>query len=272
MRRRRARRFERERARVTATCRRLLFAAAALLAARGAAAEAGACEPWPREPAPLPTIASTDPVLARWAALREAELTLSARDAEAGSPANANRLWRHALCLDPGSGEAKSGLDRTRLVRVYRPAVVAERGAAPGATAAEFSQLGDPIRVASREPRGEGAAPSAAAPDWARVDAALRNAETKLREADFEAALAGARRVGDQLRAAGSEQGARERRARADVVAATAQVALGRDDEARHSFERALAADPALRLDPATTSPKVRRAFDAARAAKGGAQ
>ena len=78
--------------------------------------------------------------------------------------------------------------------------------------------------------------------------------------------------MGDQLRAAGSEQGARERRARADVVAATAQVALGRDDEARRSFERALAADPALRLDPATTSPKVRRAFDAARAAKGGAQ
>jgi hypothetical protein len=47
-------------------------------------------------------------------------------------------------------------------------------------------------------------------------------------------------------------------------------VALGKDADARASFARALQSDPNLHLDPASTSPKVVRAFDAARAAASG--
>jgi len=50
------------------------------------------------------------------------------------------------------------------------------------------------------------------------------------------------------------------------VLAATALLALGRAEAAETALRRALAVEPALALDPAATSPKVLRAFDAARA------
>jgi hypothetical protein len=42
-------------------------------------------------------------------------------------------------------------------------------------------------------------------------------------------------------------------------------VALGQNDAALESLERALAADPQLELDPVLTSPKVLAVFRAAR-------
>jgi hypothetical protein len=101
------------------------------------------------------------------------------------------------------------------------------------------------------------------------MDDALGSAETQLRDANFEAALATAERLRRQLGESASAEGARARQVRAEVVAATAEIALGREAAAQKSFQRALSANPSLSLDPATTSPKVRRAFDAARNAKG---
>jgi hypothetical protein len=82
----------------------------------------------------------------------------------------------------------------------------------------------------------------------------------QLRGADFEAALktaarAAAARVVDLHRAHANVS--------AELVTGTAEIALGAKTLAK-SFERALAAIQ-VAVDPATTSPKVLRAFDAAR-------
>ncbi len=253
--------------------RRTGVAFAALLAcfwSAAAPAETGAgCAPWPGEPASLPAAASDDPFLGRWISLRVRELAAEATAAEAAAPARAHRFWQHALCLDPGSPEAEQGAQRTRPIRVHRPVVVAVRTAQARETEAGFSQLGEPIRVVS-VPVQRPPAPQPPAPDWKRLDTALDTAEARLRDADFETALASAERLRRDLGKTPPATGLGERKARAELVAATAEIALGREDAARRSFERALAANPALDLDPATTPPKVRRAFEAVRGEKGG--
>jgi hypothetical protein len=213
------------------------------------------------------------------------ELSIAARASETVSPSRAQRLWLHVRCLDPENEASADGIEKARPVRVFRPDVVAaRRGPAEDAVATGL-RLDAPIRVApalASVPRAPiPAAPPAPAnasprpvppppPDWKRTDDALKSAETQLRDANFEAALAGAERVRTQLRDTSAADGSRTRQARAEIVAATAEIALGREDAARKSFQRALAADPGLNLDPATTSPKVRRAFEAAKGAKGG--
>ena len=259
------------------TLRALLVVLVAFLQSEAADAQAPACASWPFELSPLPTLASSDPVLARWGTLRAQELKRAARTAETSAPARANRLWRHLLCLEPASDDATQGVERTRLVRVHRPEVVAVRTLPDPESTPALSRLEEAIRVvAAPAPRAPvvtpASTPSQPAPafDWTRMDAALGTAEAQLGDANFEAALAVAERLRQQLRDTASTSGARERQARVEVVAATAEIALGREDAARKSFERALAADPKLRLDPAATSPKVRRTFDAALGAKGG--
>jgi tetratricopeptide (TPR) repeat protein len=252
----------------------------ALLLSEAADAKAPACASWPGEPSPLPTLASSDPVLARWVVLRAQELKLAARTAEASAPARANRLWQHLLCLEPASDDATQGVERTLLVRVHRPPVVVVRTLLGPESTPALSRLDEAIRVvAVPAPRAPVVTPASTPPqspqpapafDWTRTDAALGTAEAQLGEANFEAALAVAEQLRRQLRDTAATSGARERQARAEVVAATAEIALGREDAARKSFERALAANPKLRLDPAATSPKVRRTFDAALGAKGG--
>ncbi|HBZ68825.1 MAG TPA: hypothetical protein DEP35_03375 [Deltaproteobacteria bacterium] len=101
------------------------------------------------------------------------------------------------------------------------------------------------------------------------ADGLLDEAEALVRQAHFEEALEKAMKAREAVPRTGDEPALRQRRARADVIAGTAQVALGKDADARASFERAIEADPSLRLDRASTSPKVVRAFDAARAAAG---
>lgn len=54
------------------------------------------------------------------------------------------------------------------------------------------------------------------------------------------------------------------KRARLEIVRATAHAAFGRPRAAQSSFERALASDPDLVLDPARHPPKLLRAFRAA--------
>jgi hypothetical protein len=105
--------------------------------------------------------------------------------------------------------------------------------------------------------------------ELARVAGLLDDADVELRGARFERVLALAERVREGLDALGAGGDLRSLRVRLELLAATARLALGQEDAARACLVRALAVDPRLELDPATTPPKVLRAFDAARAARG---
>jgi len=217
-----------------------------------------------------------------------------AHELEAVAPGDAHRLWLHVACLDPERDDAKAGVERTVPMRVHAPEVVREPAQATAEApdvASAFGQLDDPIPVvlASTAPKTAPkpvttsaakaalAQPAAKAPLHAApnalllpADGLLDEAEGLVREAHFEEALDKATKARETLPRTGDQAALRKRRTRADVIAGTAQVALGKDADARASFERALQTDPRLRLDPATTSPKVVRAFDAARAAVSG--
>jgi tetratricopeptide (TPR) repeat protein len=233
-----------------------------------------------------------DEMLARWARMRADELAQLAGPIESVATTDAQRLWRHVACLDPGSERARDGIARTAVVRVRRPIPEtsgrADRFASQRDVETALAVLDGPVRVVSRSavgpvapaamapaPESErpppppvSAPPPAPSPALAAADAVLDEADELLRAARFEEALARldeARRRLPRPPAAG----AADRRARLEGLAATANVALGRDDEARERFGSALRADPSYRLDPGATSPKVLRAFDAARAAQG---
>ncbi|MEM7411023.1 MAG: hypothetical protein AAF430_12370 [Myxococcota bacterium] len=87
------------------------------------AAQTEACEPWPGEPQPLPTVADPDSLRATWANLRTQELAQVARRFEESDPMRARQLWRRLLCMDPSNDAAVAGLMRTPPVRVHRPAL-----------------------------------------------------------------------------------------------------------------------------------------------------
>jgi len=262
-----------------------LLLALGLLAAPTTHAAESRCNPWPGEPDPLPTVASRDPAQARWAELRLAELVARAQLAEANDPVESQRLWRRALCVDPANQPAWLGLGRTRVVSVYRPEWRwgGSREAAPGdpwqGLDARVSVVRPrpPAPVAARTPpapQPPAPTPKQAAPatlqasQRAALDAAgkeLAAGEVSLREARFEEALSQARAGSQALAGAPPHAEVDRLRSRAGVLAATAQVALGDEAGARQSFNRALAANPTLRLDPMKTSPKVIQALEAAR-------
>ncbi len=87
-----------------------------------------------------------------------------------------------------------------------------------------------------------------------------------MRNAQFEQALARAPDLRARLEKAPRGGTRTSLIAQAEVLVATAELALGHVDKADASLKRALAADPALTLDPTSTPPKVLRALDAARA------
>jgi hypothetical protein len=264
---------------------------AVLFAAHESLAE---CEPWPGEPSPLPTVSSSDGLSARFAHLRADELAALALELESVAPGDAYRVWLHVACLDPEREDARGGVKRTAPVRVHTPEVVQQRAPATAAAPDVVSALGrldDPIivvlatrgsdaakRGAGRQARAvplarhaAGAAPLAASEKRPlAADGLLDEADGLVRQAHFEEALAKAMEAREAVPRAGDQAALQKRRARADVIAGTAQVALGKDADARASFERAVQTDPGLRLNPASTSPKVVRAFDAARAAASG--
>jgi len=146
------------------------------------------------------------------------------------------RSWRHArawaaawalLCVAASTAIAQPGAPRDA-----QPAP-----AAPGEDAAG--------------PR----APTAGAVD--EVDALLRAAR-------FEEAVARAEAFREELGAGAVES--ELLRVQLEVTAGTAYLALEREDAARECFRRALAAEPALDLDPEDTAPKVLRVFRSVRA------
>lgn len=235
------------------------------------AAPAEPCAPWPGEPEPLPTPEEVDQLGARWAALRTVELAQRAERLEATDPAEANRLWRHTLCIDPGDAAAREGVARTAAVRVHRPLVVHAASADSSASADPWGQLDAPIRVVLPPPPPPPPEPPqdlAHALLLEEAEQMLDETEGLVRAARFEAAVAGAGELRTRLEGLADDDELRARRVRLEVLAATAQIALGREDEARESFGRALAVRPDLELDPMKTSPKVIRVLDAVRAAR----
>jgi tetratricopeptide (TPR) repeat protein len=208
-------------------------------------------------------------MLGRWASLRVRELSLVAHSLEQEYPARAQQLWRRVLCIDPAKAEERAGVERTPAVVVHRPTIVTSgSGESSGDAWAELSQsLYVRLPRPAPAPRPEKTPVAPGPPDTAAFDQALEELETRVRAAQFEAALETAekgRRAALQL---GPEQA--KRTARLEVLAATAALALGRTDAAQTSFERALDADPQLTLDPASTPPKVRRALERVRKERG---
>jgi tetratricopeptide (TPR) repeat protein len=224
-------------------------------------------------------VSDPDRVNARWAQLRSLELSQLAAPLELIATVDAHRLWSHVLCLDPENSDAKSGVYRTRPSRVHALAILpgapVEDEPAPDLASA-LASIGRPLRLgssfaASRSGRAappsvDAGGPAARAPDFGPADRQLAQAETLNRQARFEEALAAAEKARSAL-PVGWTPDVQRRRARIEAAAATAQVALGRESEARKSFGQALRADPSFRLDVGSTSPKVMRAFDAAKSA-----
>jgi len=203
-----------------------------------APAESLDCTAWPGEPSPLPRVDDPDPFMARWAQLRARELASLTSDLEASDPLGANETWEHLRCLDP-SGEV-TGLERAR---------------------AHSPTMASPPPV--------GAAPEPTPLDWSPIDAKLGAAKAMVRDARFRQALRTTEQIRPELGSVENAPGASRRWTQLEVLSATAQIALGRHDAARESFERALAADPVLERDARSTSPKIRRVFDAVRGVSG---
>lgn len=101
-------------------------------------------------------------------------------------------------------------------------------------------------------------------PEAADTATLLDRCEAELRAAHFEQALASAGEARGQIDAR-NDAADNPDRVRLEIASATAYVALGQNNAALESFERALIADPDLELDLALTSPKVLAVFRAAR-------
>jgi hypothetical protein len=253
-----------------------LVLAAAWLAFAGHPAGASDCAPWPGEPHPLPRVGEGDRLLVRWAELRAEELAQHALALEEGAPSQANRVWRHLLCLDPGDEAARRGVQRTQPLRVHRPEIrvgsaPAEHPAAePRADTDAWSSLDAPVLLAARAPappRSELAAARLERDGSLRqIEDWLVTAEAQLAGARFEEALATSARARAGLDGMPPGPDVSGSRLRLELIEATAEAARGRDAEARACFTRVLALDPAFALDARTTSPKLMRLLDAARA------
>jgi hypothetical protein len=97
----------------------------------------------------------------------------------------------------------------------------------------------------------------AATPDLEALDSIVDEVEELVRNAHFHTAIGVARTARTWADAGPAAPALRARRARLQVLVATAHVALGQSQRARDSLRRALALDPRLSLDEVTTSPKL---------------
>src|SRR5262245_1179298 len=170
-------------------CRRPLLGTALAvvlgIGAPGASATAAGCPPWPGEPAPLPAGAHADPLRARWAELRLAELAQRARALENTSPLEANRLWQRLLCL--GAAGARQGVERTRPVQVHRLEIVAAGDARAVAAADAWANLERPVAGAPQRPGSDRGAERTRL--LRAVDHWLERLEDLVADARFDAAL-----------------------------------------------------------------------------------
>jgi len=133
----------------------------------------------------------------------------------------------------------------------------------PGEVAAVTSGRSSTATAAS--PAIPIATPRGVDPRLHGVDCLIESADQRVRGARFEEALSDTEEARGLLGGLGGGADVARRRARVEVLSATAEVALGRSDAARASFERALGAEPGLTLDRSQASPKVLRVFEEAR-------
>jgi hypothetical protein len=225
-------------------------------------------------------VSDPDPLRAAWAEIRANQLVGAAWELEPHSRVLANRVWRHASCLDPDRLEFVHALNRTAPVRWARPPILTADGGQvddgeerPGPVSEWSWDPGEPIRVTSAR------TPTSTPRNVRRLERIeplvleeedpIAAAEEALREARFELALEWVERGRKQLEAERPTRDRAGRRAQLEVLAATAEIALGQEDAARESLERALRAEPDLRLDPTLHSPKLVRLFDYVRAGGG---
>jgi hypothetical protein len=248
------------------------------------------CAPWPGEFSPLPSVHDSDPLRARWAELRLAQLAERATSVESQDRLEAYRLWQRALCFDAWSETARDGAARTRpravvsrtadLAHDLRDPVPVAAAPAPPVAAAPTPPVAAPTSPAAREatpqrvekPAGGAERREAKAEprrDWSAIDASLARAEALIRAARFDDALGLLHKASAKLGGESDPLPVRERRSRIEVLTATVLVAFGREGAARARLERALAAKPDLELDPTSTPPKLRRVFGAVQAAAG---
>jgi len=254
------------------------FSIAPLLAIAAARAQAGECSHWPGEPRPLPQVEDRDPLRARWAGLRAQELARRARELEPIDPVSAHQAWRRVLCLDPADERALAGALRTLPLRVHRPEIEISAEPAPDVSDTDVWLLLDapvvialrPEHLATKRARpGPGGGPALEAPQRAeslwRVERALAAAESQVEAARFDEALESVGRARATLAGLPPGRDLDARRLRLELVAAEAEAARGRSDEARACLARVLVLDPGFRFDARTTSPKLVRLLDAAR-------
>jgi hypothetical protein len=252
----------------------------ALLLSGTLAASVGAetvlCAPWSGEIEPLPSVSDPDPLRATWAKLRADQLVWAARKLEPRSRALARRVWRHASCLDPIRLDVARALVRTGPVRWVRPPIlgldeiVVRRGEEPPEPVSERPwDLGEPIRVVvARMPapkRGVERVVGSSPPPLRDASEQIAAAREALQKARFELAIEWVERGRRLL----ETQGPPAQRAELEVLAATAEIALGQEAAARESLGRALRAEPELGLDPAVHSPKLVRLFEEVRSGGG---
>ena len=153
---------------------------------------------------------------------------------------------------------------------------IADRYGASAASVIRENEIEDPTAIWAgtrlRIPIPVGAAPALDAEEKigaedseaAEIAALLGRCEAELRAAHFEQALASADEARDRI-AAQNGTADDPGRVRLEIASATAYVALGQNDAALESLERALIANPDLELDPVLTSPKVLAVFRVAR-------
>jgi len=260
---------------------------AALLAPASLGAQASDCVAWPGEPRPLPQVDDHDPLRARWAGLRAQQLARRAKDLETVAPMAAHQAWRRVLCLDPAEERALAGALRSLPLLVHRPEIRIELDAAPSAPDTDvWASLDAPVQIAMRagpspshgpgplslasgEPALE--APVRAESLW-RIERSIAAAEAQVEAARFEEALETVARARAALDALPPGRDLSTRRLRLELVAATAEAASGRSDDARACLARVLALEPGFTFDARTTSPKLLRLLDAARAQQGAAR
>jgi LysM repeat protein len=176
---------------------------------------------------------------------------------------------------EPGGASSESFVDHT-VERGETIWEIANRYGASVASVIRENEIEDPeaiwagARLRIPIPVGAGSALDAEEKSGAKdseaaeIAALLDRCEAELRTAHFEPALASAGEARDRIDARNDTRDD-PGRVRLELASATAYVALGQNDAALESLERALIADPNLELDPALTSPKVLAIFRVAR-------
>lgn len=148
-----------------------------------------------------------------------------------------------------------------------RPSVVGPQ-APTVATVGQKAQT--PTVVARREPSAAApetepsvlpVTPPVSSPPALSGRSGLDRVRAEVRQARFEAAL----EVATELRSNLTDEASAPILAELEVLAATAALALGRDDQAQIYFSSALEAAPDLTLDPQHHSPKVLKLFEQVR-------